>query len=149
MPKLNQIIAVEKGVKARTQRTVTDTYHACQKPALFNGFDKTYQPKDEEGEVLRTIDLSRPWRRLTLTEAILEYSDLTPEDLVDRERMEKAARDLDERGHGGDTERQPDGGTEQRDCGDADRSEHLRGPCDAPGQPQPTEIHSGGSKGGW
>lgn len=51
MTKLNQIIAVEKGVKSRAQKTVTDVYHVCQKPALFNGFEKTYQPKDEEGEV--------------------------------------------------------------------------------------------------
>ena len=42
-----------------------------------------------------TIDFSRPWRRLKMRDAILEYSDLTPEDLVDRERMEKAARALD------------------------------------------------------
>jgi len=42
-----------------------------------------------------TIDFSRPWRRLALRDAILEYSDLTPEDLVDRERMEVAARALD------------------------------------------------------
>jgi len=42
-----------------------------------------------------TIDFSRPWRRLKMRDAILEYSDLTPDDLVDRERMEKAARALD------------------------------------------------------
>jgi lysyl-tRNA synthetase class 2 len=42
-----------------------------------------------------TIDFSRPWRRLALRDAILEYSDLTPEDLVDRKRMEAAARKLD------------------------------------------------------
>jgi len=42
-----------------------------------------------------TIDFSRPWRRLKMRDAILEYSDLTPEDLTDRGRMEKAARDLD------------------------------------------------------
>ncbi len=39
-----------------------------------------------------TIDFSRPWRRLTMRDAILEYSDLTPEDLAGRERMEAAAR---------------------------------------------------------
>ena len=43
----------------------------------------------------KTIDFSRPWRRLKMKDAILEYSDLTPEDLLDRERMEKAARALD------------------------------------------------------
>jgi len=42
-----------------------------------------------------TIDFSRPWRRLKMRDAILEYSDLTPDDLVDRERMDKAARELD------------------------------------------------------
>ncbi len=47
----------------------------------------------EWGEHL--IDFSRPWRRLKMRDAILEYSDLTPEDLVDRQRMEKAARELD------------------------------------------------------
>ncbi len=39
-----------------------------------------------------TIDFSRPWRRLTMREAILEHSDLSPEDLDGRERMETAAR---------------------------------------------------------
>jgi lysyl-tRNA synthetase class 2 len=42
-----------------------------------------------------TIDFSRPWRRLKMRDAILEYSDLTPDDLVDRTRMEKAARELE------------------------------------------------------
>jgi len=40
------------------------------------------------------IDLRRPWRRMALREAILEYSDLEPEDLEDRIRMEAAARRL-------------------------------------------------------
>jgi len=40
------------------------------------------------------IDLHRPWRRMTMREAILEYSDLTLEDLGDRSRMEAAARRL-------------------------------------------------------
>jgi len=42
-----------------------------------------------------TIDFSRPWRRLTMRDAIFEYSDLTPDDLSDRGRMESAARALD------------------------------------------------------
>jgi hypothetical protein len=52
MAKLNQIIAVEKGVKARTQRDLTDAYHRIQKPALMSGISRTYQPRDEEGEQL-------------------------------------------------------------------------------------------------
>jgi lysyl-tRNA synthetase class 2 len=39
----------------------------------------------------RTIDFSRPWRRLTLRDAILEHSDLAEEDLSSRDRMEAAA----------------------------------------------------------
>lgn len=52
MAKLNQIIAVEKGVKARAQRDVTDAYHGIQKTALLSGISRTYQPRDEEGEHL-------------------------------------------------------------------------------------------------
>ncbi len=49
--------------------------------------------KVEWGE--HTIDFSRPWRRLKMRDAILEYSDLKPDDLTDRGRMEQAARNLD------------------------------------------------------
>ncbi len=37
------------------------------------------------------IDFSRPWRRLSLREAIFEYSDFTEADLADRASMEEAA----------------------------------------------------------
>jgi hypothetical protein len=50
--KLNQIIAVEKGAKSRTQRELTDAYHRIQKPALLAGISRTYRPRDEEGETL-------------------------------------------------------------------------------------------------
>jgi lysyl-tRNA synthetase class 2 len=40
------------------------------------------------------IDLSRPWRRLSLRDAILTHSDLSPDDLATRERMEAAGRRL-------------------------------------------------------
>ncbi|MEE4270704.1 MAG: lysine--tRNA ligase [Thermoanaerobaculales bacterium] len=39
----------------------------------------------------QTIDFSRPWRRLTMRDAILGYSDLTEDDLSSREKMEVAA----------------------------------------------------------
>ena len=38
----------------------------------------------------QTINFARPWKRLTMRDAILEYSDLTEEDLSNRERMEAA-----------------------------------------------------------
>ncbi|HHQ49593.1 MAG TPA: lysine--tRNA ligase, partial [Acidobacteria bacterium] len=41
-----------------------------------------------------TIHLERPWRRLTLREAILEHSDLGPADLADRAAMVAAAERL-------------------------------------------------------
>ncbi|GAA4097756.1 MULTISPECIES: hypothetical protein [Actinomadura] len=52
MARLNQIIAVEKGVKSRTQRELADAYHELQKPALLSGISRTYRPRDDEGETL-------------------------------------------------------------------------------------------------
>jgi hypothetical protein len=48
--KLNQIIAVEKGVKAKSFAELTDAHHAVQKPALLSGISRSYQPKDDEGD---------------------------------------------------------------------------------------------------
>lgn len=50
--KLNQIIAVEQGVKSRAKDRVTELYHSLQKSALLNGISRTYQPKDEDGDHL-------------------------------------------------------------------------------------------------
>ncbi|AOS64308.1 DUF7873 family protein [Actinoalloteichus hymeniacidonis] len=52
MTKLNQIIAVEKGVKSGALRDLASAQQALQKPALLAGISRTYQPKDEEGEQL-------------------------------------------------------------------------------------------------
>ncbi len=48
--RLNQVVAVEKGVKTRTQLEITKAYHMAQKPVLFNGFTKSYQRLKEENE---------------------------------------------------------------------------------------------------
>lgn len=48
--KLNQIIAIEKGVKSSSFQELTDAHHLLQKPSLLAGISRTYQPKDEEGE---------------------------------------------------------------------------------------------------
>ena len=50
MAKLNQIIAVEKGIKSRSFQELTEAHHALQKPALLSGISRTYRPRDEEGE---------------------------------------------------------------------------------------------------
>jgi hypothetical protein len=47
---LNQILAIEKGIKTRVYAEFTELHQATQKPALMNGFHKSYQPRDEDGE---------------------------------------------------------------------------------------------------
>lgn len=49
-PRLNQVIAIEKGVKSRVYAFLSSTYKAFQKPALFNGLSRKYQKRDEDGE---------------------------------------------------------------------------------------------------
>lgn len=48
--KLNQIIAIEKGVKSTAFQELTEAHHQLQKPTLLSGISRTYQPRDEEGE---------------------------------------------------------------------------------------------------
>jgi hypothetical protein len=50
--KLNQIIAVEKGVKSKAQQDLSAVQRKLDKPALLSGIARSYQPKDEEGEEL-------------------------------------------------------------------------------------------------
>lgn len=52
MTRLNQIIAVEKGIKNVVNREVTDAYHLLQKNALLTGISRVYTPKDDEGDAL-------------------------------------------------------------------------------------------------
>lgn len=52
MAKLNQIIAIEKGIKARVYATVSEMHKSVQKPELFNGFVRTYQTKHDGGDEL-------------------------------------------------------------------------------------------------
>lgn len=50
--KLNQIVAIEQGVKASTDKTLTGAYHTIQKAPLLSGIARTYRPKDEDGDQL-------------------------------------------------------------------------------------------------
>lgn len=50
MPKLNQIIAIEKSIKSQTMRELTDAHQTLQKPALLTGIARTYRPLDDDGE---------------------------------------------------------------------------------------------------
>ena len=51
MPKLNQIIALAAGRKARATKLLTDTHRGWSGEAV-SGLAKTYTPKDEDGEGL-------------------------------------------------------------------------------------------------
>ena len=50
MAKLNQVVAIEKGVKTRVHAFLTDAYKKFQKSSLFSGLTRQYLKKDEEGE---------------------------------------------------------------------------------------------------
>lgn len=52
MARLNQIIAVEKGIKSRVYAAISEMHKALQKPELFKGFVRVYQKRDEDGEDL-------------------------------------------------------------------------------------------------
>lgn len=52
MTRLNQIIAVEKGVRADATRRVTDLHRDAQKEPLLSGISRAYQPRDDEGDRL-------------------------------------------------------------------------------------------------
>lgn len=48
--KLNQVVAIEKDVKARVLSRLSEIYKIFQKPSAFVGFVKTYRKKDDESE---------------------------------------------------------------------------------------------------
>lgn len=50
--RLNQIIAVLKGVKSDTNGKLTKIYHDVQKPALLAGISRTYRPVNDDDPVL-------------------------------------------------------------------------------------------------
>jgi hypothetical protein len=50
MARLNQIIAVEKGIKSRSFQELTESHQALQRTTQLAGISRTYRPKDEEGE---------------------------------------------------------------------------------------------------
>lgn len=52
MPKLNQIIAIEKGVKNQANQVITAVHQVLQKPAVLLGISRSYTPRDDEGEKL-------------------------------------------------------------------------------------------------
>jgi len=47
--KLNQLIAILNGVKRNAETKRTEIYHLVKKPALFQGQQRTYSPREEDG----------------------------------------------------------------------------------------------------
>lgn len=52
MAKINQIIAIEKGIKSASYAAVSEVHKVIQKPELFNGMRRVYSPLDDQGEHL-------------------------------------------------------------------------------------------------
>jgi hypothetical protein len=50
--KLNQVVAVEKGVKARMHSRISALHNLIQRKELFGGGVRTYIPRDDDGETL-------------------------------------------------------------------------------------------------
>ena len=71
MTKLHQFIALMEAFKAEENRRYDRAYHDAQKPVLFDGLTRTYEPRDEDGEVFppestlvqrRASELLTEWR---------------------------------------------------------------------------------------
>lgn len=81
MPKLHEILAVEKGNKTRIYTAITDLHKHAQKADPFNGFSKDYRPKDEDGDKLpperKKVVLSAPDVLTKLAALIAESFDVT------------------------------------------------------------------------
>lgn len=81
MPLLNQVLAIEKGHKSRAEQGLTKAYQQLQKTDLLDGLEKTYQPKDEEGDQLPP-DSKRLQLRVAevidgVSRDLVEYFDIT------------------------------------------------------------------------
>lgn len=70
MAKLNQVIAIEKGIKSRVYAGLTELNKAVQKPELFNGFNKSYRKIDDAGEDLPAESKRVQFSTKTVFEAV-------------------------------------------------------------------------------
>jgi len=78
--KLHQIIAVEKTVKNRVGQWMGSARKAIGKSSLFDGFSKTYEKKDEDGEEFpddrQLVQFSMAGLLQDIAENMTEYLDL-------------------------------------------------------------------------
>jgi hypothetical protein len=81
MSKLNQIIAIEKGIKSKSYSTITELHKQSQKYDLFNGMTRIYRKKDDEGEDFPTerkkVQLNTNELLIQMSVALTELFDIT------------------------------------------------------------------------
>lgn len=81
MAKLNQVIAIEKGIKSKSVADLSEFYKIAQKPELFNGFVKTYRSKDDAGDKLpaegKRVQFTTPTLLQNLTHSASELINIT------------------------------------------------------------------------
>ena len=81
MPKLNQIIAIEKGVKTNADKKLGKTQKSFARKELLQGISRTYQPRDDEGEELpaesKLVQVTVSEGLKTISEALTELFDVT------------------------------------------------------------------------
>lgn len=70
--KLNQVIALVQGRKARAAKAITDA-HRCWDLSLLSGLAKTYKPLDEEGEKLPAESKTVSIRAWEVIKKVIEY----------------------------------------------------------------------------
>jgi hypothetical protein len=78
---LHTIVALRNSVKTRSREAVTAAHRESQKADLYDGFERTYQPKDDEGDHLppesKQVQLDSRTVLDQLTDALSGYWDLT------------------------------------------------------------------------
>jgi hypothetical protein len=50
MPKINQILAIEKNKKTTLHKEITELHRQTQQPTIMTGHTKTFVPKEDDGE---------------------------------------------------------------------------------------------------
>lgn len=77
---LNQQLAVEKGAKQRSYKTISDIDKILQKGELLKGITRTYQPREDEGETLpgedNRVQVKTDAAINTIVEALSDYFDV-------------------------------------------------------------------------
>lgn len=81
MAKLNQILAIDKGVKSAIYSEFSEANKMVKKPELFTGFSKTYQPLAEDGEQFppesKRVQLSGASLLMMISVRLTELFDIT------------------------------------------------------------------------